>query len=40
MSYAVPCGDGRHRAERDAAAAQVALHVVPAVRRSPARLVG
>ncbi len=40
MSYAVPCGDGRHRAEREAAPAHVALHVVPAVRRSPARLVG
>ena len=40
MSYAVSCGDGRHRAEREAAPAHVALHVVPAVRRSPARLVG
>lgn len=40
MSYAVPCGDGRHRAEREAAPAHVALHVVPAARRSPARLVG
>ena len=40
MSYAVPCGDGRHRAEREATSAHVALHVVPAVRRSPARLVG
>ena len=40
MSYAVPCGDGRHRAEREVAPAPVALHVVPAVRRSPARLVG
>ena len=40
MSYAVPCGDGRHRAEREAAPASVALQVVPAVRRSPARLAG
>ena len=40
MSYAVPCGDGRHRAEREATPAHVALRVVPAVRRSPARLVG
>lgn len=40
MSHAVPFGDARHRAERDAARAPVALHVVPAVRRSPARLVG
>lgn len=39
MSYAVTFGDGRHRAQGDAASAQVALHVVPAARRSPARLV-
>jgi signal peptidase len=43
MSYAVPCGEGRHRGDRGAATAPAGpstsrpLHLVPAPRRSPGR---